>query len=372
MPDDLPTTWDADPHTLAKHAILRAYLNAWMPIMSNQSRLRGSSSNILYVDGFSGPGEYKGGEPGSPVIAIETALEHSKDFPVPIQFIFVDDRQDRVDHLEQVLAKRVPEIEKSTNIVDYRIEKDDCTAFLKRYLDTERPNPGPTLVFLDQFGYSDVPMDLIGRIMRDPVCEVFTYFDWKDPNRFITDSSKWNSLNRAFGGDEWKQAVDMPADERRSHLLSSYIRALQNRTGVKYFCYFSMHDDQGRLLYWLFFCTGNLRGLEVMKKAMWSVDATGSFKFSDADDPGQLLLLKGFNPPWLAERMVTEYLGKEPAVKEIEHFVLVDTPCYKYNEALRVLESDGRIDILGAPPDRRKGSFRKYVQDSGVKIRFKS
>jgi len=28
---------------------------------------------IVYVDGFSGPGEYTGGEPGSPIIALETA-----------------------------------------------------------------------------------------------------------------------------------------------------------------------------------------------------------------------------------------------------------------------------------------------------------
>ena len=39
-----------------------------MPILS-----RGSFPEILYIDGFAGPGEYEGGEPGSPIIALETA-----------------------------------------------------------------------------------------------------------------------------------------------------------------------------------------------------------------------------------------------------------------------------------------------------------
>ena len=37
MADALPTTWAADPHTLAKHAILQRYLQAWFPILSRQS-----------------------------------------------------------------------------------------------------------------------------------------------------------------------------------------------------------------------------------------------------------------------------------------------------------------------------------------------
>jgi three-Cys-motif partner protein len=41
---------DADEHTLAKHDILREYLEAWLPIMSKWNR------RLLLIDGFAGPG----------------------------------------------------------------------------------------------------------------------------------------------------------------------------------------------------------------------------------------------------------------------------------------------------------------------------
>ena len=54
------TLWELDPHTLGKHLVLRAYLDAWLPVMGSwQGRL-------LFIDGFAGPGEYEGGEEGSP------------------------------------------------------------------------------------------------------------------------------------------------------------------------------------------------------------------------------------------------------------------------------------------------------------------
>ena len=67
MSDNLPTVWPAEPHTLAKHAILKEYLKAWMPILSRQSaRVHAPGREVLFVDGFAGPGRYSGGEPGSP------------------------------------------------------------------------------------------------------------------------------------------------------------------------------------------------------------------------------------------------------------------------------------------------------------------
>lgn len=69
-PGRLPTRWKIEQHTLVKHAILKAYLDAWFPILG------GTYLKLVYVDGFAGPGLYEEGQIGSPVIAIETALRH--------------------------------------------------------------------------------------------------------------------------------------------------------------------------------------------------------------------------------------------------------------------------------------------------------
>ena len=59
------------PHTEAKHDILRYHMGAWFPILG-----RSSSGPLQYIDGFAGPGEYGLGEPGSPIIALHLVQTH--------------------------------------------------------------------------------------------------------------------------------------------------------------------------------------------------------------------------------------------------------------------------------------------------------
>jgi hypothetical protein len=217
---------------------------------------------------------------------------------------------------------------------------------------------GPALVFLDQFGYSEVPMELVQRILQFPECEVFSYLDWSWINRFMTDQTKWEGITGAFGGEEWKAAIDLPPLQRERFLKDTYIKSLKTRGGTKYGCYFSMFDNAGRLLYWLFFCTNNLRGLEEMKGAMWRVDATGAFRFSDRDDPNQLSFLsEGFDEKWLANHLIIQFQGRVMTVGEIREYILTETPCRRYTESLRILE---RLDVLtvpNPPNGRQQGTF---------------
>ncbi|MYH72240.1 MAG: three-Cys-motif partner protein TcmP, partial [Acidimicrobiia bacterium] len=63
------TVWSIEPHTAAKHELLKHYLNAWFPILASRER------RIMFLDGFAGPGIYSDGSPGSPVIALRTLLD---------------------------------------------------------------------------------------------------------------------------------------------------------------------------------------------------------------------------------------------------------------------------------------------------------
>jgi three-Cys-motif partner protein len=59
---------------------------------------------MLYIDGFAGPGEYRGGEPGSPIVALEAARTHHSNRAGELIFIFVEQRSDRVAHLKNRIA----------------------------------------------------------------------------------------------------------------------------------------------------------------------------------------------------------------------------------------------------------------------------
>jgi len=271
-----------------------------------------------------------------------------------------------------VLRRYRDRVERPRNIRLAQAYQGECDAILAQILnehETHGTHFGPALAFLDQFGYAAVSMALVRRILAFPQCEVFLYLDYKDMNRFITDPSKASGFTRTYGGEEWRGAVELPESQRRVFLLEKYKESLRHRGNAKYVLAFSMFDPKGQLLYWLVFCTNHLRGLEEMKKAMWHVDGTGGFRFSDKDCPSQLRLLgEEFGQQWLAEELSEKLAGKTLAIKEIQEYVLTHSACYLFTKALRILETSAkrRIQILNALPGRRPGTYA----DDRIRVRF--
>jgi len=367
MSDTLPTIWEGSAHTFAKHGILETYLKAWMPIMSRQLHKLGiSEAELLFVDGFAGPGRYAGGERGSPILAIESVLGHSYDFPIPISFLFIEEHNERHAVLQNIVEEYRRRIEESRRINFVRVEKGDCERVLNEVLDSyDKTNRkiGPAFFFLDQSGFSDVSMQLIQRVMSQLQCEVFSYLNWDHMNRFLRDKTKWPSLDRTFGGPEWRPALGLESNERSVFILKTYRTALEEKSGSKYIWHFAMCDASDKLLYWLFFCTNNLRGLEEMKRAMCKADPSGGFRFSDKDDPSQLNLFGSYQDEMLARDLAAILQGKILTVSKVKEFVLTETPAYIYKAALKILEERELLKVRNAPPKRRKGTFPDKYMD---------
>lgn len=342
-----------------------------MPIMARQSAKVSGKSNpeILYVDGFAGPGRYSGGEDGSPVLALQAARNHSANFPVPIRFMFIELEASRYEYLRQCIqAQRQQMGDKNVRVEDPI--RGDCNAVLSGKLDESRAKGaqfGPALIFLDQFGYSAVPMELIAKIMQFPSCEVFSYLEYKHLNRFITDTTKAEGIDAAFGGPEWRQAIELPHGKRDEFLLAAYKSALKSRGNAKYVSHFSMHDATGQLIYWLFFTTNNLRGLEEMKKAMWSVDKKGNFRFSDATNSAQISLFISdkFDDLWLSDFLHGRFNGKTMSCGSLKEFILTETPCVNYKDALGILWKAGKLRSAaksGAAPAFEDTLYVEFIE----------
>jgi three-Cys-motif partner protein len=364
--DSLPTLWEAGPHTTAKLSILKAYLQAWMPILSRRVASKPHGHEVVYIDAFAGPGEDRKGKPGSPLVAIDAAREHEQEFPIPIRMFFIEKREDRWKHLKELIDTQVGRPTRNAVVEDPICGSADEQV---RSLLLARKDFCPMLVFLDQFGYSLVSMELIKTIMASPSREVFSFMNWRDLNRYLPDQTKWSGIDKALGGQEWRQVMNLSKNEKSQLFLDIYSEALKAKANVRYSCSFSMHDENDQLLYWLIFCSNNDRGLEEMKKSMWSVDARGQFRFSDRHS-GQLRMLPGFDQKWLAEKLRVSLENREMKVDEIRHYVLTETPCYLYNGALASLEKTGDLGVVAAPPGRKEGTFAKYVDDPEFIVRF--
>jgi len=332
-----------------------------MAILSRQSHNLGATENrIKYVDGFAGPGVYEKGEKGSPVLALEAALNHNVSFPVPVELIFIENDIERFGILKAQLTKYADQVARSTNVRAVKPIHGDCRVVLDQMLDAadKRTNKfGPALVFLDQFGYSAVPMELIGRVLSHGQCEVLTYLFWRDLDRFITDPHKHQGISTAFGCGDWEPAISLPAGQRERFMLRTYMQSLRNRARAEYVWPFAMLDQNERLLYWLFFCTNNIRGLYQMKRAMWKVDQTGGFTFNDKDGFGQLKFLTAYTDEQLAKDMERELAGRTMRVGEVEVWVLAHTPAYKFKAPLAAMERRGTVKAMNPPPSRHGGKF---------------
>lgn len=361
MADMLPTVWECSPHTQAKHRILRGYLDAWFPILSRYPKAK----RVLYVDGFAGPGVYEGGEPGSPLIALDSAVNSPHQFPRPVRMVFIEARRDRFEHLRNTLAQRSEEdriCERNRNVEVRDPHHGSCEDVLGSALDgydEKKLGFGPALVFLDQFGYSDVSLELIGRIMAHETCEVFSYLDVTGIRRFCSDRSKHPAITRAFGTERWMDiAFGGTKQDFIPALAALYKSQLKQQANAGYVWQFSMHGEHGEALYWLSFCTNHIRGLEVMKEAMRRVDDSGGrFQFSDANNVDQMLLFSQYSDDWLEDHLARLFSTRTVTVGDIQRHVLENTPGIRFKKVLARLEKDGRIDVPSPPPKRRRGNF---------------
>lgn len=355
MSDD-DVIWEAEEHTKAKHGILKGYLDAWAPIMS-QEAARSFGRAPLYVDAFAGPGIYKYGVDGSPLVAMKAVLDHEKDFPLPIRMSFIELKADYFESLEGQVAP-FRDRDRSRVVVE-NVMNTSCELGLRNLLTDERKRFGvfgPALFFLDQFGYSHVPMNLIGELLSGVSCEALIYLNFQRMHPYLADSSKAKALTRAFGSQSWKAALNLTGAARANMLRDLYIQAL-NQAGARYVWHFEMRGSKNELIYWLFFCTLNKRGLEVMKPAMGRLDLTGNFRFSDRDVNQLSFLEKRFDLEWLAEHLASEFAPQTLTKGEIEMYVLTETPRVAYAKALQRLRAQGRIGLPNQPPGVGNVSF---------------
>lgn len=349
--------WPLEPHTRAKHEILRRYLEAWTAILS-----RGGFPTIGYVDGFAGPGIYDNGEDGSPVIALKAALKHQDKIKAEIRFLFIEHDKKRAAQLRACIAAlAVPGNFKVQIVEGLTFEQGFRAHLLEPCRNARRPLP-PTFAFIDPFGWKGVPFALVKEILANPSCEVLFNFMYEEINRFIEHPDQPKNFDDLFGSSDWRgvrQIADTHA--RREFLHGLYVRQLCGEARARYVRSFEMRNKKDATDYFLFFATNSPKGMEKMKEAMWKVDESGEFRFSDATNPRQTLLF-GPQPDFDALRraILREFQGTEVTVAEIEDFVLASTPfCtthYK-KQVLAELEREGKIVPVNPKPGRKARSY---------------
>ncbi|MEY2458165.1 MAG: hypothetical protein QOK06_3345 [Acidimicrobiaceae bacterium] len=338
------TIWPRDGHTGAKHDLLRRYLQAWVPILLS------AGQRVTYAEGFAGPGVYEGGEPGSPVIALEVFCQYRDKLRLPrraAHLLFVEERADRVNRLngeiEQARARLTP---LPTTLTIHPVIKDDCARALAGALRSTGASGFPMFVVLDSYGGPDIPFDLLQLVAANRSSEVLLTFQPQFLTRHGMRPAHRDSGDRAFGGTHWQGVFEQPSDRKLDYLVDAYKETLR-LAGFDHSLGFEMHDEGGHEL-WLLFGTSSLLGVEKMKDAMWAVDPVYGVRYRDPRDPDQMLLDVATTPDAapLARMLAGRLASGDQSLDELREWAFLQT-VYKRGQvlaAVRALINSGRVD----------------------------
>ena len=293
MPDSV--LWPLDSHTAAKHRVLRAYLDGWLPVLGHQAQRAVSYGDdqprLLLVDGFAGPGRYETGEPGSPLIMLDALLSHQSFEElrgVQFTFFFIEHDEDRVEHLRGEIGA-LGELPDNVSIEIEHGEFESTFASVIDPIIELGAHLIPTFAFIDPFGYSSASMSITGRLLDFPRCETLFFLPVSFIHRFVGREGQETALTSLFGTDKWQGAIPLQGEARTAYLLELFERQLERSGGVKFVRSFQLRTQDGQD-YRLVFGLGHLKGLEFAKNAMWSVDPVAGTSYTATTESGQEVL----------------------------------------------------------------------------------
>lgn len=351
--------WDRPPHTAAKHAIYRRYLDAWFPIL-----LRSFPHGVTYLEGFAGPGEHSDGSPGSPIIAIRAARQ-SQTPPspgAPVYLLLVEKDRRRLAHLKQLLGRELgnlddPELLRARGfVVDAR--EGRCDDLVPQLLAAHQVATRPALAIFDTWG-SGVPFALLQKIAAGPTSEVIVTIQPQQFTRFARDPQHYGDA--VFGSAVWRDVQAVASDRKADYIQAQYRRTVAD-AGFRHVLDFELADEKSNLLY-LVYGTNNLTGLARMKDALWAADPVQGVGYRDPRDPDQQMIPLVLQPDTAPlRRLILRHLEDQPeqsaTLAQLREFTLVNT-VYKpahVTDAVRHLRAGGLVRPAGTHrlvPDSR-------------------
>ena len=370
-PKKQPTIWKAEPHTLAKIAILEGYLQAWFPILGRRSL----GQELLYIDGFAGPGRYTNHPTGSPIAALSAARQALSGAGAAwragdIHCVLIERDARRFAHLCEYVEAflDVPQLQ----VHPLKMSFVQGLAEIKRQMPASFRQSWPLFVFADPFGPTGIPFSAVRDILGSARSEVLINFDVDAVARIFSagaDANHQTVLNDIYGDESWKPALAASPmfDARCQHALDLYMARLRSIPNVRYVFPFGMSTSSSLTDYFLIFASQHHRGLEKMKEAMRGIDQTGEYRFSDAH-VGQARLFRFDNPEDFSPRLLQRFAGKTVSYDAVRDFALNETPFPNPKSMLKLLEQQGQIVVDSTNPKRRKGTF---PDDTITAIQFK-
>jgi three-Cys-motif partner protein len=353
--DDKEHFQDYREQTQVKHSILAAYLPAYFHI------LKQSNSNLVYIDGFAGPGAYVQAETGesfdgSPILALRLVAS-TEDFSKQVSTIFIESDDVLFNQLKdrvESFYKEHPNIRKPI----YRLGVFSYT--LTEILGKLGGKLAPTFLFVDPCGVSGASFNTIRAVMENDKCEAFIFFNIDGVRRILGLPALSQVVVDLMGSEDRAMAVyekiraNGNVGEREEIILSEYCNALREEMGAKYIIPFRVeHEDKKKTSHYLIHATKHPLGFSIMKDVMWArghaEDSLGGLELRQR---GRTNFVPMFDKHADLKEEILGSLKAKPVRASVFYKEWTmrpnDLQCEAaYRQALLELEHDGSIEVLG-------------------------
>ncbi len=274
-------------HSIAKHNILRSYLAAYFETLITSPAQ--TEFRLTIVDAFAGGGLYVHQDTrkpvkGSPIIFLDAAREaesvinRDRRNPVSlkIDYFFIDEDRNACAHLDKVLREEGygNQIGSTVHIRNAKFQ-DEVTNIVD-FIGKKSPRKGRSIFSLDQYGYKDVPTDLIrGILARLPRAEIILTFavdaliNFADSNGVTQELLAGIGIPNVLQGKTWDE-IKSSGKDWRLFVQSSMYRSLVSRCGAKHYTPFFVRNKQGHGDYWLIHLSQHHRARDVMTEVHWA------------------------------------------------------------------------------------------------------
>lgn len=273
-------------HSEVKHSVLRDYLVDYF--LTLVARPEQDQIRLTIVDGFCGGGLYvnSAGEevPGSPIVILEAVKEAKvrvmhefqrlKDIKFDVQLICVDANRSAVEHLRQVLEDRgYGDLLRRGDIELVEGAFADLAPALITRAKGRSPKSGRALFVLDQYGYDDVPVNLLQAIFStlkrpeviltfyvDSLINFLSHDNLKafERNTGLTGAITAADLDKAARGPGWRRLIQSALYER-----------ITSQSGASFFTPFFVRPQKGHGDYWLLHLSHHWKARDVMAQTHW-------------------------------------------------------------------------------------------------------
>lgn len=375
LPDDDPRKWVYAEHTRIKHTLLQKYVTGWLRIVGSWAR------RVCLIDGFAGRGEHvdpKTMQPiadsGSPVLLVKAAnnlLPGSKAL-TEVVCAFIEGDQSNYENLCTVLDRELPKYPR-VNVLPpwYGLFAETIDEAVEKTGARSRDSTA-SFFFVDPFGYSHTPLQVMRRVLAVPKTELVMTFMAKDINRFLSSEKHRSSFEELFG-DEYHQVtssltalvestfgVRVPptfpnADE--AALVHYYVSRLLEGMDESYPSAFRMcEDEKSATLFYLVHVTFHPKGRWLMKETMFNVSGAVAYGYLGPRDfhakhQMKMTFAEDETVDTLASMLVQKFSGRSLSFTDLQYESCMETNLVQkhYREAVKLLRETGQVEYQAGP-----------------------